>query len=198
VVNCSPSESSRRSALHSTSVAAPTPALRARLQLPGSCLAKSCRSKSESPTQTWLLRRCGQCKSMASTQAGAERHRCVSTACHAGRISLERTPQQLRGSVKPLKMHCMAHCTTIGVRAEEHLDWLGARIGCLRSSAAAGSAPCVARSCTLPVASAWHQKAGLQLALDIASGGGVRGGEIIVLRISVCAAFWRRCSRRSQ
>jgi phage tail-like protein len=96
---------------------------------------------------------------------------------------LERMLDNFEGMLTPLEDRiAAAHLLSDpAVMPDEHLDWLGAWIGvafdpalpCARRRAWLAAAPYLARL--------HGTKAGLQLALDIASGGGVRRGEIFVL-----------------
>jgi phage tail-like protein len=159
----------------------PAPALRARLQLTGLALGEVVQVEVESPAQTWLLR------DVVSARAWRLQADATGIGVYRPRATpadfLERTLNNFEGLLTPLEDRiASAYLLTDPVSApEEHLDWLAGWIGVAFDPAL----PQDRRRAWLaaaPYLSRLHgTKAGLQLALDIASGGGVRGGEIIVL-----------------
>ena len=159
----------------------PTPALRARLQLTGLALGEVVQVQVESPAQAWLLR------DVVSARAWRLQADTTGIGVYRSRATpadfLERTLNNFEGLLTPLEDRiASAHLLTDPVSVpEEHLDWLAGWIGVAFDPAL----PQDRRRAWLaaaPYLSRLHgTKAGLQLALDIASGGGVRGGEIIVL-----------------
>lgn len=158
-----------------------TPALRARLQLAGLDLSEVTQVEVEALTQRWLVRDMmrGHAWRLASDDAGLGIYR----PCATPADFLERFLGNFEGVLTPLEERiAAAHLVTDpAVTDEAHLDWLGAWIGVAfdaalprtRRRAWLAAAPYLARL--------HGTKAGLQLALDIASGGGVRSGEIVVL-----------------
>lgn len=157
------------------------PALRARLQLAGLALSEVAQVEVEAPAQRWLVRDVlqGRAWRLASDDAGVGIYRPRATPADF----LERLLDNFEGVLTPLEDRiAAAHLLTDpAVTDAAQLDWLGAWIGVAfdpalpqaRRRAWLAAAPYLARL--------HGTKAGLQLALDIASGGGVRSGEIVVL-----------------
>lgn len=159
----------------------PSAALRARLQLAGVALGDGAMAEVLSPGRAWLLR------DPASGRAWPLRHGGSEIALYRPQATpadfLERFLASFEGFLTSVEdrigaAHLLTDPTTV---PEAQLDWLGTWIGVAfdpalpqeRRRAWLAAAPWLARL--------HGTKAGLQMALDIASGGGVRGGEIIVL-----------------
>ena len=157
------------------------PALGARLELTDLSLGEAVQIEVQSPGRTWLLR------DVVSARAWRLRSDETAIGIYRPRTTpadfLERMLASFEGLLTPLEDRiASAHLLSDPVStAPEHLDWLGAWIGVAfdpalpeeRRRAWLMAAPYLARL--------HGTKAGLKLALNIASGGGVRGGEIIVL-----------------
>jgi phage tail-like protein len=159
----------------------PSASLRARLQLAGAALGEVALIEVEVPGQRWLLRDVLAARTwrLRRDDAGIGLYRPRATAADF----LERMLGNFEGLLTPLEDRiAAAHVVTDPASAPEaHLDWLAAWIGVAfdpalpaeRRRAWLAAAPYLARL--------HGTRPGLELALDIASGGGVRGGEIVVL-----------------
>jgi phage tail-like protein len=160
---------------------APTSALAARLRLAGVTTGEAATIEVEKPANHWLLRdpQSGHAWRLRSDTGGIGLYSPRATPADF----LERFLYNFEGVLTSLEDRiASAHLLTDpnGV-PEDHLDWLASWIGVAfdpalpedRRRAWLAAAPYLARL--------HGTKLGLQLALDIASGGGVRGGEIIVL-----------------
>lgn len=155
--------------------------LRTRLAQAGLALGDVVHVTIETPSRSWLVRdvTSGRAWRLAARADGIVAYRPRATPADF----LERMLDNFEGELTPLEDRiAAAHLLTDpAVTPGEHLDWLGAWIGVAfdpalpraRRRAWLAAAPYLARL--------HGTKAGLQLALDIASGGGVRRGEIVVL-----------------
>jgi phage tail-like protein len=159
----------------------PSAALRARLALAGVALGEVALVEAEVADRSWLLRDVLAARTwrLRRDDAGIGIYRPRATPADF----LERMLASFEGVLTPLEDRVAgAHLLTDPACAPEaHLDWLGAWIGVAfdpalpaeRRRAWLAAAPYLARL--------HGTRPGLELALDIASGGGVRGGEIVVL-----------------
>jgi phage tail-like protein len=159
----------------------PSASLRARLQLAGVALGEVALVEVEVAGQRWLLRDVLAARTwrLRRDDDGIGIYRPRATPADF----LERMLGNFEGVLTALEDRvAAAHLLTDPVCAPEaHLEWLGAWIGvafdpalpAARRRAWLAAAPYLARL--------HGTRLGLELALDIASGGGVRGGEIVVL-----------------
>ena len=155
--------------------------LRARLRLAGLPLGEVVQVQSEAAGHAWLVRDIVSARAwrLRGEDAGIHIYRPHATPADF----LERLLSSFEGVLTPLEDRiAAAHLFTDPASAPEgDLDWLGAWTGVAfdpalpaeRRRAWLAAAPFLARL--------HGTRAGLQLALDVASGGGVRGGEIVVL-----------------
>jgi phage tail-like protein len=159
----------------------PDATLRARLRVAGIDVGEVATVTVEATGQRWLLREVGGGRAwrLQVTPAGIDIYRPQATPADF----LERLLDNFEGLLTPLEdsiasAHLLSHPT---VSPEADLDWLGSWIGvafdpalpAARRRAWLAAAPYLARL--------HGTRAGLQLALDIASGGGVSSGAIVVL-----------------
>lgn len=157
------------------------PAVRARLQLAGLPLGEVVQVEVQSPAQAWLVRDAvsGRAWRVRGNHDGLGIYRPRATAADF----LERLLDNFEGVLTQLEDRiASAHLLTDPASTDEgNLDWLGAWIGVAFDSALPQQRRRAWLAAAPYLARLHGTKAGLQLALDIASGGGVRGGEIIVL-----------------
>jgi phage tail-like protein len=159
----------------------PAPALRARLQLAGVSLGEVARIEVETAGRTWLLRDTLTARvwRLRAEGDGIGIYRARATPADF----LERLLASFEGVLTPLEDRvAAAHLLTDpGCAPEAHLDWLGGWIGVAFDPALPPERRRAWLAATPYLARLHGTRLGLELALDIASGGGVRGGEIVVL-----------------
>ncbi len=161
-------------------------ALRARLMLEGVVPSADARVRVDVPGERWLL----------SDGAGGrawrlQREEAPATGAAIGVYRPQATPadflERMLGSFEGLltpvedRIEAAHLLTDPAVVPETSLDWLGAWIGVGFDPALAGSRRRAWLAAAPEMARRHGTRAGLELALDVASGGGVAGGEIVVL-----------------
>ena len=156
-----------------------TPALRARLAVAGIAVGPAATVTVELAGQAWLLADGGNAWRLASTGGAVVVYQPQSTPADF----TARLLANFEGMLTPLEDRvAAAHLLTDpNVSADANLDWLGSWIGIAFDRAL----PAGARRDWLraaPDLARWHgTRNGLRLALDVATGGAVRSGAIVVI-----------------
>lgn len=160
---------------------APPPSIPAQMQKAGTAIGTAAQIRVEEPGEAWLLSDPASGRSWPLRREARDISIYRPTATPAD--FLERYLASFEAMLTPLEDVVAASYLLTDPQAvpEQNLDWLGAWIG-IAFSAALPAARRRAWLSEAPRLARFHgTRRGLDLALDVATGGGVRGGEIIVL-----------------